>query len=150
MLCIALHPFIFSHTSVSTWKCNGLQWQLTHKQTLSFSHTNMYSSWAVPHTGFAEYWAQPERKFLEYYNYFFILQRKNWLAIARGNQYWPPSDTRSRIKKRRRYVHTNKHIHPHTQSLLYSETKQHILKAPLPTITLPTIQGFSVWYGFKL
>lgn len=102
------------------------------------SHTNTYSSWAVPHMGLAKYCAQPERKFLEYYNYFFILQRKNWLAISRGNQYWPPSsDTRSRIKKRRCYIHTNARVHTHTQPLLHSETKQHILQTPLPTITLP-------------
>lgn len=54
---------------------------------------------------------------------FCILQRKNWLAIARGNQNWPPSDTRSRIKKKRHYFHTaNTHTPTHSRYYTWRQT----------------------------
>lgn len=77
-----------------------------HTHTLSHTHKHVFKL-SCPTHRLAQYWAQPDRTFLENYNYSFILQRKNWLAIAWGNQYWPPSDTRSRIKERRCYTHTN-------------------------------------------
>lgn len=110
--------------------------------TYAFTHTT-YSSWAIPH-GPAQDWAQPPRKFLEYYNFFCILQRKNWLAIARGKQNWPLGDTRSRVQ-RRHYFHTA-HTRPHS---CYDTWETKHSKCSLSTTTHPSIQGFSIWYGFN-
>lgn len=75
---------------------------------------------------------------------FCILQRKNWLAIARGKQNWPLGDTRSRIQ-RRHYFHT---AHTPTQPLRHLGDETHS-KCSLSTTMHPSIQGFSIWYGFN-
>lgn len=44
-----IHPSP-SHTSIFIWKYNGVT-VTVNMHTNSFSHTNRYSSWAVPHMG---------------------------------------------------------------------------------------------------
>lgn len=135
MLCIAYHPFLFSHTSVSIWKYNGLQWQLTcipnaHTQTriqVELSHT-----WALQNT-------VPNRRgsFLNitiislYCN-----ARTDWLSPGATNTD-PPRVIQEVGSRRGDAIFTQTHASTHTQPLLHSETKQHILQTPLPTITLP-------------
>lgn len=76
--------------------------------------------------------------------FFCILQRKNWLAIARGKPNWPPGDTRRRIQ--RHYCHTAL-THPHSRYDNW-ETK-HILHAPSQPRHILQSKAFSIWYGFN-
>lgn len=109
----------------------------------------MYSSWAVPHTGLQNTEPHPGGSFLNitiislYCN-----ARTDWLSPGESN-----TDPRViRVGSRRGdtiFSHTHIHTHTRAQSLLHSETKQNILNAPLPTITRPPIQGFSVDMAYK-
>lgn len=141
MLCIALHRFFSSRTSVSIWKYTGLQWRLTCIQTVFHTQTGIQVE--LSYTQACRELSPTGEEVSWILQLFLYTATQELIGYRQGKPIMTP-----KWYKKETLNHTN--IHPITRSLLYSETKQHILKAPLPTNTLPPIQGFSVWYGFQL
>lgn len=153
MLCIAWHPVTHQFPYENRM---GLQWQLTCIQMFSLTHKHVFKL-SRPTHGLQT--SEPNRRgsFLNitiislYCN-----ARTDWLSPGETN-----TDPRviqevgsrrgDAIFARSANIHTRTctRTHTHTLTPLHSETK-HILNAPLPTVMLPPIWGFSVWYGLQL
>lgn len=119
MLCIA-YPFFFNHRFVSM----KIYWVTVtiNMHTKSLIHKHVFKL-SCPARGPCKTLSPTEE---EVFLNFTIISlycnaRTDWLSPGETNTD-PPSDTRSRIKKRRRYIHTIAHFHSPTYTHLHTHT----------------------------
>lgn len=117
-----------------------------------FSHTNMYSSWAVPHTHTRLHNTEPNQRgrFLKITS-LYCNARTDWLSPGETNT---DPQVIQEVGSRKgdallTHTHTHTHTHTNTPSFQLSDKTTHS-KCSFANDYTPPIQGFSVWYGLSL